>query len=73
MSTAPKFSAKRCGFVVPGIGTIHGFCANTQAKAICAVVAYFLRAKSFNKANNFSLAIRASSVYLGKTFLMSPS
>lgn len=23
--TAPMFSSKRCNFVVPGIGTIHGF------------------------------------------------
>ena len=23
--TAPMFSSKRCSFVVPGIGTIHGF------------------------------------------------
>jgi len=25
----------------PGIGTIHGFCASSQAKAICAGVARF--------------------------------
>ena len=31
---APMFSSSRCGFVVPGIGTIHGFCANSQAIAI---------------------------------------
>ena len=29
----------RCSFVVPGIGTIHGFCASSQASAICAGVA----------------------------------
>jgi hypothetical protein len=27
--------------VVPGIGTIHGFCASSQASAICAGVAFF--------------------------------
>ena len=39
--TAPMFSSRRCSFVVPGIGTIHGFCARSQASAICAVVAFF--------------------------------
>ena len=28
-STALRFSSSRCSFVVPGIGTIHGRCANT--------------------------------------------
>src|ERR1035438_5747490 len=32
--TAPMFSSKRCSFVVPGIGTIHGFWASGQASAI---------------------------------------
>ena len=27
--------------MVPGIGTIHGFCASSQASAICAGVAFF--------------------------------
>jgi hypothetical protein len=31
--TAPRFSSRRCSFVVPGIGTIHGFCARHQASA----------------------------------------
>src|SRR5437588_8388321 len=35
-SPAPRFSSSRCSFVVPGIGTIHGFCASSQASAICA-------------------------------------
>ena len=26
---------------MPGIGTIHGFCASSQASAICAGVAFF--------------------------------
>ena len=34
------FSSRR-HFVVPGIGTIHGFCASSQASAICAGVAFF--------------------------------
>ena len=29
--------------VEPGIGTIHGFCASSQASAICAGVAFFRR------------------------------
>ena len=29
-SAAAMFSSSRCSFVVPGIGTIHGFCASTQ-------------------------------------------
>src|SRR5256885_4178907 len=31
---APRFSSRRCSFVVPGIGTIHGFRASSQARAI---------------------------------------
>ena len=38
--TAPIFSSRRCSLVVPGIGTIHGFCASSQASAICAGVAF---------------------------------
>ena len=34
------FSSSRCSFVVPGIGTIHGFCASSHASAICAGVAF---------------------------------
>ena len=33
ISTAPTFSSNRGGFVVPGIGTIHGFCASNHASA----------------------------------------
>ena len=36
--------SRRCSFVVPGIGTIQGFCASSQASAICAGVA-FLRVR----------------------------
>ena len=35
------FSSRRCSFVVPGIGTIHGFWASSQASAIWAGVAFF--------------------------------
>src|SRR5271165_3081317 len=40
-ASTPMFSSRRCTFVVPGIGTIHGFCASTQASAIWAGVAFF--------------------------------
>jgi len=36
------FSSSRCSFVVPGIGTIHGFWASSQAIAIWAVVSVAL-------------------------------
>ena len=39
ISAAPIFSSSRWSLVVPGIGTIHGFCARSQASAICAGVA----------------------------------
>ena len=42
-SAAARFSSRRCIFVVPGIGTIHGFWASSQASAICAEVALLLR------------------------------
>ncbi len=38
------FSSSRCSLVVPGIGTIHGFCASSQASAIWAGVAFFCSA-----------------------------
>ena len=38
-ATAPRFSSSRWRLVVPGIGTIHGFCASSHASAICAGVA----------------------------------
>src|ERR1700722_12335436 len=37
-SALPRFSSSRCNLVVPGIGTIHGFCGRSQANAICAGV-----------------------------------
>jgi membrane protease YdiL (CAAX protease family) len=41
---APRFSSRRFSFVVPGIGTIQGFWASSQASAICAGVACFFAA-----------------------------
>ena len=41
IATAPMFSSRRWSFVVPGMGTIHGFCASSHASAICAGVAFF--------------------------------
>src|SRR3984957_6041178 len=41
MAAAPMFSSRRCSFVVPGMGTIHGFCANSHASAMWAGVAFF--------------------------------
>jgi hypothetical protein len=40
-SVAARFSLNRCSLVVPGIGTIHGFWASSQARATCAGVASF--------------------------------
>jgi hypothetical protein len=39
MDAAPMFSSSRCSLVVPGMGTIHGHCASSQASAICAGLA----------------------------------
>lgn len=33
-ASEPMFSSRRDNLVVPGIGTIHGFCASSQASAI---------------------------------------
>ncbi len=40
-STAPMFSSRRSSLRLPGMGTIHGFCASSQASAIWAGVAPF--------------------------------
>src|SRR5438477_311661 len=52
ISVAPMFSSSRFNFVVPGIGTIHGFCPSNQASAICADVAFFRFAISPNKSTS---------------------
>ena len=54
------FSSRRCSFVVPGIGTIHGFWASTQARAICAGVAPFRSATLSSSSTNARFAARAS-------------
>jgi hypothetical protein len=59
-SSAPRLSSKRCSLVVPGIGTIHGFCARSQARATCAGVASFLSATTFTMSTSAMLALRAS-------------
>ena len=41
IAVAPRFSSSRCSFVVPGMGTIHGFCASSHASATWAAVAFF--------------------------------
>ena len=40
-ATAPRFSSRRSSLRVPGMGTIHGFWASSQASAIWAGVAFF--------------------------------
>src|SRR3954465_764262 len=65
ISTAPRFSSRRCSFVVPGIGTIHGFCARSHASAICAGVARFLLATLASKSTRAWFALRASGAKRG--------
>ena len=48
-SAAPMFSSSRCSLVVPGIGTIQGCCASSQASAICAGVALLLVRRSLQQ------------------------
>src|SRR6516164_4732987 len=57
---APMFSSRRCSLVVPGIGTIHGFCARSHASATCAGVAFLRAAISPSKSTTAWLAFRAS-------------
>ena len=59
------FSSSRCSFVVPGIGTIHGFCASSQASAICAGVAFFAAAIWPSRSTSAWFALRASGVKRG--------
>src|SRR3954465_11277083 len=62
MLWAPRFSSSRWRFVVPGIGTIHGFCASSQTRAICASVAFLRAANVFSHSTNARFAFRFSSV-----------
>lgn len=64
---APKFSSRRCRFVVPGIGTIHGFCASSHAMAIWAGVAPFPAAIPPSRSTRAWFALRASGVKRGTT------
>jgi len=59
------FSSMRPSFVVPGIGTIHGFWASSQASAICAGVASFRSAISRSRSTRVWFALRASGVKRG--------
>ena len=55
--SAPMFSSI-CGiFVVPGMGTIHGFCAINHANAICAGVACLRLAQSLRQVNKSQVAL----------------
>ena len=64
-STAPRFSSSRCNLVVPGIGTIQGFRASSQASAICAGVTPFRSATCFNAVDEGQFASRASGAKRG--------
>ncbi len=46
MAAAPRFSSSRCSLVVPGMGTIQGRWASSQASAIWAGVTPLLAARS---------------------------
>ena len=63
--TAPMFSSSRWRLVVPGMGTIHGFCASSQASAIRAGVACLRAAMSASSATSAWFAFRASGVNRG--------
>ena len=59
------FSSSRESFVVPGIGTIHGFWASSQASAIWAGVARFRSPISRSRSTTAWFAFRASGVKRG--------
>jgi hypothetical protein len=59
------FSSKRCRFVVPGIGTIQGFWARSQASAIWAGVAFLRSAMLPSRSTSARFAFRASGVKRG--------
>ena len=65
MAAAPRFSSRRCSLVVPGMGTIQGFCASSQARAIWAGVAFFAVAMAARRSTIAWLALRASGVKRG--------
>src|SRR6266566_1193924 len=64
-AAAPMFSSRRCGLVVPGIGTIHGLCASSQARAIWAGVTFFCWANLPIRSTNAWFVFRFSGVKRG--------
>src|SRR6266540_3415690 len=73
MSTAATFSCRRWIFVVPGIGTIEGCWASSQASAIWALVASLRAAMADSRSTRAWLAARASSVNRGRLLRTSES
>src|SRR6266700_7267792 len=65
IAVAAMFSSRRASFVVPGIGTIHGFCASSQASAICAGVVFFRVAMVRSASTSARFDFRASGVKRG--------
>src|SRR6266571_5313881 len=63
----PRFSARRWLFVVPGMGTIHGFCARSHASATCAGVAPIRAASADSSVTSAWFALRASAENRGTT------
>ena len=65
-ATAPIFSSRRCSLVVPGMGTIQGLRANSQARAIWPGVALFRFGMPWSRSTSASSAanIAASSARL---------
>jgi hypothetical protein len=70
---APMFSNICAICVVPGIGTIQGFCAISQASEICAGVACFRTAQLLAKSTSARLWGRFSGENLDSILRMSPS
>ena len=73
MFSAPRFSSSRFSFVVPGIGTIHGFFASSQASAIWAGVAFFRPAMRLSRSIRAWFFYMASGVKRGRRLRKSPS
>ena len=71
IATAPRFSSRRSNFRVPGMGTIHGFWARSQASAIWAGVAFFWAARWLSTSTSGWLAFSASGVKRGNRLRMS--
>jgi hypothetical protein len=53
------FSSSRSSLVVPGIGTIHGSCASSRARAIWVGVARFCNPISYSRRTTGPFALRA--------------